>query len=85
MILLQYKIRDELGIHARPAGNLVKKAREFASEITIEKANKNADAKKLMSVMSLGIRFNDLITLKISGVDEKQAAEEMEKFLEENL
>lgn len=43
-----YIITDAEGIHARPAGELVKKAKEFAASVTIMKEGKKADAKKLL-------------------------------------
>ncbi len=82
---ITYKIKDEVGIHARPAGLLVKKASDFSSEITIVKGEKSVDAKKIFGVMSLGAKCGDEIKLTISGADEEQAAQELSKFLAENL
>ena len=80
-----YKISDENGIHARPAGMLVKKAAEFESKITIEKGDRNADAKKIFSVMTLGAKLGDEITVKADGTDENAAIEAMGELLKENL
>ena len=52
----EYTIKDELGIHARPAGMLVKEAKKYQSKITITKEGKSAEASKLMAVMSLGVK-----------------------------
>ena len=52
----QYTIKDELGVHARPAGLLVKLAKQYTSAITIEKNGKTCDMRKLMAVMGMGIR-----------------------------
>ena len=82
---ITYKIKDEVGIHARPAGLLVKKASEFSSEIMIEKGEKTVDAKKIFGVMSLGAKCGDEIKLIINGADEEQAAQELSKFFAENL
>lgn len=49
-----YTIKDEVGIHARPAGLLAKKAKEFESVITLEKGGKTAAATKLMAIMGDG-------------------------------
>ena len=54
METFQYTITDEIGIHARPAGELAKLAKEFQSKITIKTETKQADAEKLMAVMALG-------------------------------
>lgn len=81
----EYVIRDEVGIHARPAGLLAKKAREFKSEITLEKGGKSAAASKLMAVMALGVKCGDRVSVTINGDDEEAASAEMEKFFRENL
>ena len=56
-----YILTDENGIHARPAGILAKKAKEYASRITITKGGKTAEAQKLMAVMSLGVKKGQLL------------------------
>ena len=81
----EYVIKDELGVHARPAGLVVKAAKEFESEIVITKADKSANAKKLIAIMGLAIKQGDRIIVKISGEDEDKAAAEMEKTLSEIL
>lgn len=51
-----YVITDDQGIHARPAGEFVKLAKTFASDVQIGKAGKFVNAKKPIGVMSLGIK-----------------------------
>ncbi len=80
-----YKIKDDAGIHARPAGMLVKKAEQFDSDIEISLNGKSADAKRLFSVMSLGAAKNDEILVKISGPDEEKAETEILNFLKSSL
>ena len=80
-----YTITDEIGLHARPAGLLTKAAKQFSSEITIEKGGKTVSASKLMMLMGLGVKHGDTVTVTISGSDEEQAAAAMEKFFKENL
>ena len=65
-----YTINDELGIHARPAGLLVKLAKKYASKVTIEKDGKTCDMRKLMAVMGLGIKQGETITVTVEGDDE---------------
>ena len=50
-----YTVKDELGIHARPAGMLVKEVKNFESKVTLEKDGRVIDASRLMAVMSMGI------------------------------
>lgn len=80
-----YTIKDEVGIHARPAGLLVKKAKEFESEITLEKGGKTAAATKLMAVMGLGVKCGDAVNVTVEGPDEEKAAAEMEAFFGANF
>jgi len=80
-----YTITDEIGIHARPAGILAKKAKEYASRITITKGGKTAEAQKLMAVMSLGVKKGETVTVSAEGEDEEKAATDMETFFKENL
>ena len=81
----QYTIKDELGVHARPAGLLVKLAKQYASAITIEKNGKTCDMRKLMAVMGMGIRKGETVTVTAEGEDEAAAIEAVEKFLTENV
>lgn len=80
-----YVITDTEGIHARPAGELVKKAKEYASSVTVIKEEKKADAKKLFGLMGLGVKQGMEITVQVEGEDEEAAAAALEAFLKENL
>ena len=80
-----YTIKDDLGIHARPAGLLVKTAKNFNSEITIAKDGKSVNALKLMALMGLGVKCGDTITVTVSGEDEESAASAMEEFFKSNI
>ena len=83
----EYTIKDELGIHARPAGLLVKEAKSFKpdTKITVTKGEKSADMTKLMNLMSMAVKCGDTITVTIEGGNEEGAAAAIEKFLNENL
>ena len=81
----QYVIKDEAGIHARPAGMLAKEAKNFKSKITLVGNGREADALRLMAVMSLGLKQGAEMTVRVDGEDEDQAAEAMKAFLEANL
>lgn len=80
-----YTITDKDGIHARPAGMLVKEASKFSSDISIEAKGNTADAKKIFSVMSLGVKYDDEITITANGIDEAEAMTAMESFIKDNL
>lgn len=81
----EYKICDPVGIHARPAGLLVKEAAKFESDIVMRLGDKCADCKKIFGVMTLGVKSGDTVRVEVSGTDENTAAEEMEGFFKGNL
>lgn len=81
----KYVIKDAVGIHARPAGVLVAKAKEFQSKIFITKGDKTAEATRLFSIMGLGVKCNDEISVSVEGADEDLAVEAFKEVLENNL
>lgn len=85
MKTFEYTIKDELGIHARPAGLLVKVAKALDSKVTIEKDGKSADAAKLFAVMGLGVKNADTVKISVEGGDEEASAKAMEEFFSANL
>ena len=80
-----YVIKDELGLHARPAGLLVREAKQFQSTITLECKGKTAAANKLIAIVGMGVKQNDEVTVRVEGADEDTAFEALEKFFQENL
>ena len=80
-----YVITDEAGIHARPAGLLVKEAAKFASTTTIAKGTKKGDLKRIFGVMALGVKKGEEITVNCDGADEDAAAAALEAFFKANL
>ena len=78
-------IADPLGLHARPAGMLVKACAGYASAVTITAPTGKADAKRLMAVMRLAAKQGMELTVSIEGADEEKAATELKAFLEANL
>lgn len=85
MKTFQYTIKEELGMHARPAGLILQLAKEFRSEITVSNKGKSGNLKKMFSVIGLDIQYQDTVTVTVEGPDEDVAAEEMLAFFEENL
>ena len=78
----QYVIKDEVGMHARPAGMLVKLAKELSSAVTITKGARTVEATKLLAIMSLGVKKGEEITVS---ADSEEDLEKLKKFFEENL
>ena len=81
----KYTVKDELGIHARPAGLLVKEAKKYESKITITKEGKTVDVTKLMMLMSLAVKCGQTVEIQVEGSDEDIAFEGMKAFFEANL
>ena len=81
----EYVIKDEVGIHARPAGLLVKEAKKYESKITISKEGKSAEATKLMAVMGLGVKCGQTVQVTVEGTDEEKVYEDILVFFEANL
>lgn len=80
-----FTIKDKDGIHARPAGQLVKLASEFESKITITKEGKPADAKRIFALMSLGAKCGHELVVTAEGADEDKAIEALQNFMNENM
>ena len=81
-----YTVQDALGIHARPAGLLVKAAKALDSTVTVEKVGgKSSAATKLMAVMGLGVKGGDTVTVTVEGGNEEASLQAMEQFFRENL
>lgn len=80
-----YKITDEQGIHARPAGMLIKEAKKYQSKIIVSADEKEAEATKLIGIMSMGIKCGTEITVTIEGEDEELAVTNMQSFFKQYL
>lgn len=80
-----YTIKDALGIHARPAALLVKKASEFESNILLNCDGKLVNLKKIIAVMAMEIKHKQTVTVFCEGPDQERAALELEKLFENNL
>jgi len=81
----EYVITDELGLHARPAGMLVKEAGKFVSAVSIARGEKKVDAKKIFGVMGMAVKCGDTIVITADGEDEDDAIAAMEAFVQANL
>ena len=80
-----FVVTDPVGIHARPAGILAKKAKAYASKICINFNGKTADVTRLMAVMGMGIKQGNTINVTVEGDDEETTAAEIEQFFKDNF
>ncbi len=81
----EYVITDPVGIHARPAGILVKEIKQYQSTVTVAKGEKAVNALKLMALMGMGIKQGDTVKVTVEGADEDVAAAAIENFFKTNF
>ena len=77
-------IRDEIGLHARPASQFVKLARTFESDIMIKKegADTAANGKSITSILLMGATKDTFVQITADGSDEAQACRALRELLE---
>lgn len=81
----KYVITDPQGIHARPAGELVKEVKKYSCSIQMGKDGKTADCRKIFAIMSLAVKAGNEVTMTFEGDDEESACQAVEAFLKEKL
>ncbi len=81
----EYTVKDELGLHARPAGMLVRLVQSLGDEVKIKKGEKTVGGERLLALMGLGIRFGDTVIVEISGPSESESEAALRGFFEKNL
>jgi phosphocarrier protein HPr len=75
MVEREVAIVNRLGLHARPAAQLVQKASKFDAEIKLKRSNLEVNAKSIMGVMMLAAEMGSKLIIIAEGPDEKEAAE----------
>ncbi len=79
---LEIVVKNDTGLHSRPADVFVRTAKLFTSDITIAKGEKSANAKTILKVILLNVSQHDTITLTADGPDEVEALEELKVLIE---
>ena len=85
MYTREITVKNEVGLHARPATYFIQKANEFKSSIWVEKDERRVNAKSLLGVLSLGIVKGTSINLIADGPDEKEAVEALVELISTNF
>ena len=85
MFVKDVVVKNQVGLHARPATFFIQKANEFKSSIWVEKEERRVNAKSLLGVLSLGIVKGTAITLIAEGVDEVAAVDTLAELVESNF
>ena len=82
---LQITVKNEVGLHARPAASFVTAALKFQSDITVVKDDKSANGKSLISILALGVGYGDIVSIKALGEDEDVAVETLKELIKNKL
>lgn len=76
------KVKNRLGLHARPSALVVKAATKYRSEFYIEKDGMKVNGKSIMGVMMLAAEFGSELELSASGVDEQFLLDEVSELIQ---
>ena len=85
MVKFTFVVKDEMGLHARPAGLLVKEAGKCSSKVTIKKGEKTGDAKRIFNIMGLSVKGGDEVEIMVEGEKEQEEAAALEAGGAENI
>lgn len=87
MYTVKVVIKDDVGLHARPANKFVRKATIFSSDIRLAKEGSEEyfNAKSITSILRLGAAKDTLLTITAEGADEEQACKELEALVVNNF
>ena len=82
MFVKEVSVKNQVGLHARPATFFIQKANEFKSSVWVEKDERRVNAKSLLGVLSLGLVGGTTIRIMADGSDEEQAVDGLVKLVE---
>ena len=82
MVSKVVSVRDEMGIHARPAAKLTRIASQCNSKITLIANGKEIDPRAVLDLMSASIKYMDKIQIVCNGITEKEDLEKLIQFFE---
>ena len=85
MYTREITVKNEVGLHARPATYFIQKANEFKSGIWLEKDERRVNAKSLLGIMSLGVVTGTTVTLSASGPDAEAAVNALDELLQRDV
>lgn len=82
MFVREVMVKNQVGLHARPATFFIQKANEFKSSIWIEKEERRVNAKSLLGILSLGIVGGTTVKVIADGADEKAAVDALVELVD---
>ncbi|MCC3145754.1 HPr family phosphocarrier protein [Halanaerobium sp. Z-7514] len=81
MKVLEMKLENKSGLHARPASQFVAASQSFEANIEVEKKGQTVNGKSIMSLMTLGASYGDSIKVKATGSDEEEALKKLKNLI----
>jgi len=78
-------VEHKVGLHARPASLFVETANQFESDISVQHGDKRANAKSVLSVLTLGVGQGDKITISSDGDDAQEALDALNSLIQKNF
>ena len=78
-------VHHEVGLHARPAAQFVRIAKQFSSDVKVTHGEREANAKSILGVLTLGANQGAVITICAEGDDAEQALAALEALIEDNF
>ena len=85
MIEKKITVQNKLGLHARPAAMLVKKAAAFESDVFLAREGQIVNGKSIMGVMMLAANVGSQVTITVKGDDEVEALAALTKLFEDKF
>ncbi len=85
MVSFDYQIRESMGLHARPAGQIVRMLKSCPCKVVISCGDRSVDAKKLFAVMGMAVKCGDIVTVTFDGEEEQSACEKTKAFFDQNF
>ena len=79
------RVHSKVGLHARPAALFVQAARPFESDIVVAHGEREANAKSILGILTLGVEQGETITVRAKGADAAQALAALQTLVEDNF
>ncbi|HIT40867.1 MAG TPA: HPr family phosphocarrier protein [Candidatus Caccovicinus merdipullorum] len=80
---MDYRIRDEQGLHVRPISKIVFTLMKYNCRVQVKGRQGAADGKDMMELLALNAGKGEMICFIFEGAEEKAASEALEKLLSE--
>ena len=84
-IVKKIRVKNELGLHTRPATMIVKLLQDFKSTVTITYNEEQIDARSILSILMLAVQKNGLLTVEINGEDAEETWEKLEEAFDNHF